>query len=132
MIGQGRVDDESELCGGYSIWRGSANFVEIINYEKQHTTPKIPSKVVEVGHDKRFIIAKQNEKWYKPNPDDPRRVLDYDVFHYWILDTSVPIAHGPLTLDEYVEKRKELGVPEGIKLMNVYEHTKKRHSKECL
>ena len=85
------------------------------------TIPTIPANVVELGHDKRFILAKRNElKRRNPDdPNDPYMLPDPGVFDYWILDTRTPIVYGPFTLDEYTAKRTELGVPNRIKLKDV-------------
>ena len=86
------------------------------------STPIIPSKVVDVGHDDRFIIAKQNVL-RRRSPNDPKDTYmepDRNKFQYWILDTSRPEVYGALTAMAFDEKRKELGVPEGIRMKDVY------------
>ena len=122
MIGPGMADFSAELCGGYSVWRTSAHQITI---HRNDSAPRIPAKVCELGHDHRFIIAKQNHlKLRSLDPQDGYMEPDPGVFSYWILDTDGPTAYGPLTQAEFLQKRQELGVPDSITLKDVYEYRK--------
>ena len=45
---------------------------------------------------------------------------DPDKFQYWILDSSLPQAYGPLTAAAFDDKKKELGIAGGITMKDVY------------
>ncbi|MCL1909633.1 MAG: DUF3997 domain-containing protein [Kiritimatiellaeota bacterium] len=128
MIGPGVQDFTAELCGNYSIWRTSAHYIKISPASGRYneSTPIVPEKVVEVGHDDIFIVAKRNDLRRRGlNPNDNYMEPAPGVFDYWILDTSVPEVHGPMTLDEYAQKRQELGISENVGLKDIYEYRKK-------
>ena len=128
----GCSDFTAKLCGGYILARTSAHSVTIVPEKGWNDkTPIIFPKVIEVGHDKRFIVAKRNVMKQR-NPDQTitsyDRITNYGmeldpgVFDYWILDTAAPIAYGPLTWEEYTDKRSELGIPDSVVLKDVYEY----------
>ncbi|MCL1920017.1 MAG: DUF3997 domain-containing protein [Kiritimatiellaeota bacterium] len=128
-VGPGTDDFEAELCGGYLLFRSSVHQIIVVPPTRiwNDTTPHIPTKVVEIGHDKRFIIAKRNEL-ERRYPDDPNSTYmqpAHDVFDYWILDTSIPEVYGHLTQEEFTQKRHALGVPDNIVLKDVYKFRKK-------
>ena len=126
MIGPGVQDFHAKLCGDYSIYRSSAYHIMISPGSYNDTIPHIPTKVVEVGHDNRFIIAKRNELERRSpnNPNDTYMQPTPDIFDYWILDTKIPKVYGPLTQEEFVQKRQELGVPDNVVMKDVYEYQK--------
>jgi hypothetical protein len=127
FIGPGTADFITELCGGYSVYRTSAHQIMIAPTSGWNdSTPIIPEKVCELGHDHRFIVAKQNHlKRRSPdNPQDTYMEPNPGVFSYWILDTVGPAVYGPLTMEKFLQKRQELGVPDSITLKDVYEYRK--------
>jgi len=87
-------------------------------------TPIIPTKVIELDHDERFVIAKQQllERRSPNNPKDSYEQPKPNAFQYWILDLQKPDVHGPLTLDEFVTIRTQLAVPNELTLHNVYDY----------
>jgi hypothetical protein len=122
----GRSDFCTKLCGDYYILRTSAQHIQVSPMSFDDNTPMIPIKVVELGHNQKFIIAKQkhinqgsfnNRKgtYKKPNPG----VLDY-----WILDVTIPKVYGPFSSKEFYKKRTELKVPRGLKMKDVYKYKK--------
>ena len=125
-IGPGAADFSTKLCGDYYVHRASAHQIHVSPMSWSSGTPIIPVKVVELGHDQRFVIAKQNHlKRRSPdNPQDTYMEPDPGVFSYWILDVSTPKAYGPLTEDDFRKKRKEVGVPEELTMKNVYSYRK--------
>ena len=127
MIGPGVSDFSAELCGDYSIFRSSAHQIVILHRSYQYAAPIIPTKVVEVGHDNRFVIAKRNalERRSPDNPNDTYMQPTHDIFDYWILDTRIPKVYGPLTQEEFTQKRQELDVPDNVVMKDVYEYRPK-------
>jgi len=72
--------------------------------------------ISEVGYDENFIIAKQNKS-------QDLSEVDNDTY-YWILDMKNECSYGPYNYDEFLEEKKELGVPDEIKLKNLNEYKK--------
>jgi len=112
-------DFTAKLCGGYCVKQGSAYVTEVslcLNWT--HVVPFIPAKVVELGNDERFIIAKQNHL-KRLSPDRTYMVPVPGIFSYWILDTTIPKVYGPLTEFEFKSKRQELKIPQELTLKDV-------------
>ncbi len=123
-IGPGAADFSAKLCGDYYVHRTSAHQIQVSPVVWREDTPIIPTKVVELGHDERFIIAKQNHL-KRRSPDDPNdsyMLPDPGVFSYWILDVHAPQSYGPMNQDEFLRKRVELGVPDGLRMKDVYRY----------
>ena len=120
----GSGDFSAELCGGYYVYATSAHQIHVSPSSWNSETQRIPVKVVELGHDDRFIIAKQNHlKRRRPNdPGDTYMEPNPGVYSFWILDTSIPKAHGPLTKDDFDKRRIELGVPNELEMKDVYSY----------
>ena len=118
-FGPGPSDFSTRLVGDYFIFRTSADEIIISPESWTEGTPEIPTKVVEYAVHRRLILAKrQGLKRLDPNRsyEEP----DPAVFDYWILDTSAPKVFGPMSLDQFSAKRRELSVPESVTLKDVY------------
>ena len=121
LIGCGGSDFTSELCGGYYVYETSTHQVHVSSSSWNSDTPRIPEKVVDLGHDDRFIIAKQNHlKRRNLRPSDTYMEPDPGVYSYWILDTSIPKVYGPLTEEEFKKTRRDLGVPVELEMKDVH------------
>lgn len=94
-------DYDIDLPGNYSVIRTSANEVTIAQKTEEGWWGEdlIPSKVVEVGWNNRFIYCKQIE---------PSTEEDY----YWILNIDSEEIEGPLEYDEFVSKLGEYSIGE--------------------
>lgn len=121
-IGPGHADFSAKLAGGYFIHRTSGHQIMISPQGWSDETPVIPTKVVECAVERHLILAKrQGLKRRSPNnPNDTYEEPDPTVFDYWILDTAAPKVFGPMSLDEFNAKRRELGVAETVGLRDVY------------
>ncbi|MBI3865624.1 MAG: DUF3997 domain-containing protein [Planctomycetia bacterium] len=105
------------LAGDYELVQSSAHHVVVVP-ESGWTpeTPIIPSKVVEVGTDGRFILAKrQHLKHGNGGYEEPVE----GEFDFWILDTRAPAVYGPFDSEECGNKRRELGVSDQLQLQGV-------------
>jgi hypothetical protein len=108
------ADFGAPLAGDYVLYRTSARNVGVSplgGFGQQ--TPRIPKKVLELAHDDRYVIAKQ-----QPNPTLSGH--DPGPFSYWILDTSPPEVFGPLTIREFEALRLELGISSSLVMQDVY------------
>jgi hypothetical protein len=121
-FGPGSLDFSTKIAGGYYIHRTSSEQIIIAPESWNDSIPTIPTMVIECNTDKRFIIAKRQGLMRRSpgNPNDTYEVPDPKIIDYWILDTTLPKVFGPLTLNEFVEKRKELGVQRSLSLKDVY------------
>lgn len=120
----GLGDFEFDVCGGYRVFRSDANSVLVIPKVGGRTEGSyIPSKVVEVAWDERFVIAKQlgytDFPGKGPMPDEAKA-------GYWILDTALKKAYGPYALDDFEQNKQALGVSSGIVLKSVQSYPKKQ------
>ncbi|MHC4120820.1 MAG: DUF3997 domain-containing protein [Planctomycetota bacterium] len=120
----GAGDFSAKLCGDYYVRRTSAHQIHVSPNSWTPDTPRIPPKVVKLGHDDRFIIAEQNHlKRRSPNnPNDTYMEPNPGVYSYWILDVSIPKAFGPFSRDDFDKKRGELGVPNDLAMKGVYSY----------
>jgi hypothetical protein len=120
----GQADFEATLPHGYQLWRSSARQIAVERGSSVGTG--IPPKVVELGHNDDFIIAKQNHLRRRNEgiPGDTYEEPNPGVFSFWILDLRKADAEliGPLSEDEYSAKCSELGVPSDLKLRDVYDY----------
>jgi hypothetical protein len=104
------------VAGDYRLIKTNPDEVAVV--PKGHwdeKTPKIPSKVIEIGWDDRFVIAKQ-ERMPKLDANDRVGGPVMDQFGYWILDAKTPEVYGPMLYEDFGLKRRELQVPASIQL----------------
>ena len=125
-LGPGVQDFTYKLSGGYMLSRSSANTIMVIpkNGSWNDTIPTIPEKVIEIAWDKHFILAKRQglQRRSPENPNDTYMEPDDSVFDYWILDVSLPKVYGPLTREEFENKRMELFVSNELVLKDIYQY----------
>jgi len=74
----------------------------------------IPPKVVEIGWNESFAIARQQE--IRPTIGVPQYQPVPDKFHYWILDMNNRRAYDPYTKTDFDRKRRDLGVPQSLRM----------------
>ena len=117
-FGPGLADWEAELCGGYSVVRISASDIVISD---SRSGIVVPAKVIELDHDDRFIIVKQEHRDERgPGyPDEPQEDRAPDP-GYWVIDTSTREVYGPLPEDMWLLVCGDLGVPAGFQLRDVH------------
>lgn len=71
----------------------------------------IPEYVSNLNYNDRFIIAKQ--KLYGLHPGAEYKSYDYPSLrgdYYWIIDKYLGLVYGPLDIDDFEKKCKELDV----------------------
>ena len=77
---------------------------------------KIRGDVVSVNHDDNYIIAIQQPK----NSSDFKLIKSYNsndtILNYFIISKKLDRLFGPYKKEEYLLKRKELGVPKELQL----------------
>jgi len=52
-----------------------------------------------------------------------KKLKDSKIHYYWIINKKTDDIYGPLNWNEYLQKRKELGVPKKLKLEKKYKST---------
>lgn len=138
--GAGVNSSFEELSGGYYFRESGSN----LNYIASHTDLRsaIYSKIIAFENNSDFIIAAQrpNLKYHRTliashryaGPGDVEvseksadSILTHDPYYlkifsaklnYWIIVSRTHELIGPLTKGEYMAKRKELNIPEGLEL----------------
>lgn len=96
----------------------------------------IDSYVSDVSYDSTFILVDQkpldsifgpiqefrptpdSNSWYSGRPRDPNMadLRKSKIHQYWIIDKTKDYIYGPLKDEEYFLKKRELGVPEDLRL----------------
>jgi len=105
-----------KVAGDYFVHRSSSHIIRIT--KEGIKEPKIPPKVQEVAWDKRFVLAKQ-QHLKRRAPNDTYMIPVENAFSYWILDTSIPKAYGPLDENEFKKLRTSLSISESLILKDV-------------
>lgn len=92
--------------------------------EKEYSDKGIPGWIVEYAYNAEFIIA--IEKDIQLSEGERERLIMSGDFHeylsqngyskYWIIAHANDSIFGPFKKEEYLKKRKELGVPQELKL----------------
>lgn len=119
-FGPGIQDFRYPVAGNYELIRTSEYRIEVVPRDAG-PEPSIPSMVVEIAWDRTFVLAKQ-QLLKRRSPNDPKDTFEEPAighFSYWILDTSVPMAYGPLTPEEFNKKRVEMKISDELRLRDV-------------
>jgi hypothetical protein len=123
-FGPGLYDFKADLAGGYTLYRTSPDEIVIAG----PSGDAIPTKVVEIAHDQKFILAKQQhlrrrtpgsetDTYEEPAPGE---------YSYWILNLAPTTIHGPLDAKQFMTKRLELKVDPSLSLRDVYDYAPTR------
>jgi hypothetical protein len=84
---------------------------------------KIHNKVLSVAHNRDFILAIQQPMDSLLTKKESSNVSDNKVLNYFIIVKKSDSIYGPLSKPEYLQKRKELNIPEDLKLDNSVANT---------
>jgi hypothetical protein len=119
--GPGHMDYSHPLAGGYVLSRSSAYQAAIVPEHgwSPSVTPLIPPNIAEVGWDNRYILASQQP--LQPDSDGFERPIP-GATNYWILDTEAPAVYGPLTFEQFRQRRSDLGVPQEITIRDKHSY----------
>jgi hypothetical protein len=113
-VDPGAADYDYSLPGGFSVRSTSSHQVEIAS---QFALPGVPPKVVEIGWDNRFIVAKRQLLRDRGDfPGDNYQVPAPDKYEFWIIDVTSTNRFGPLDEKALAERMEILGVPNTIKM----------------
>ena len=128
----GAGDYNIDLHGGYSLIRSSAHMVTInkrIN-DSSWDSPIIPAKVVQIATNDKYILAKQvGLKRRNPNnSSDTYEIPDETKVNYWIFQIKDGKTYGPLALDDFNKKKKEMSITSDLVLTDIesYKNTKSK------
>jgi len=103
-------DSVQELSNGYIFVGEGAGNEFIVRSGDNYENFVIPCSVVSYNYNEDFIIAAQ-----RPNNDcfleeDERKL------NFWIISHKQENTIGPLTIDQFLKKRKELNIDENLVL----------------
>ena len=70
---------------------------------------KIQGEVISINYDKDFIVAVKQKK-------SSAELVKDKMLYYFIIEKKLDNVIGPLSKQEYLKKREELGVPRELKL----------------
>lgn len=109
--GPGVTDYAYDVAGQYELFRCSRDviFICCARPPQPKADTKIPTKVVEVAWDERYVLVKQQ---HVDGDGDPVR----RAYNWWVLDTREHVRHGPLTEPDFAELRGRLGIDPGLEL----------------
>ena len=109
---------EAELGNGYyylsnydaiDVGYNEGSLIYKSTQKSYYQTILIQGGILEVTKDRDFILVGQN----KQQVDLKHKTA---VYYYWIINKNNSEIFGPLTFDDYLKKKKELAVPETLKL----------------
>ena len=109
---------EAELGDGYyylsyynaiDVGSNEGSMIYKSTQKSYFQTILIKGGIIEVNKDKAYILVGQNKQQLDLK-------VKTDVYYYWIIEKARTEIYGPLTFDEYIAKKKELGVSESLKL----------------
>jgi hypothetical protein len=63
-----------------------------------------------------MLVAQEPDKNCFPHDPKIQAIKDVDIIQFWIIETKKHKLYGPFKLSDFLKKRKELGVPENMKL----------------
>ena len=124
-LGPGVQDFTATLPNGYVLVRSSSHDIQVVPKDGWNSrTPIIPAKVLEIGIDGDFVVARRQglKKRSPEDPDDFYLEPDPSVLDFWVLDTKKPAVFGPLDEGQLAEKLAALGFADGIPRKDVYEY----------
>lgn len=75
----------------------------------------LENEVLEAKSNENFIIAIQNKREFNPM-EKGENLNNVDQFKYYIIDKHKDRLFGPFTKENFFEKRKELNIPDNLKL----------------
>jgi hypothetical protein len=113
FLGPGPADFSVKLVGDYFLHRTSGIDIFIAPEVWNGGTPMIRKTVSECVVHRHLILARRVDNYPSKGTNDSA------VGDYWILDTSIKEAFGPMTREEFALKRKALGVPDSVVLRDV-------------
>ena len=107
------TDVEDDLALSYHRTEDGSNYGGII-----------PATVFATGYNKKYIIVKQHPKVFSRSSN--KKIINYfilpiyDGFNYTTLNGLI----GPITEDQFVIKRHDLGIPDSLSFFKEYENLK--------
>ena len=107
------LDYEEELVNGYTLFSEGPNHTIILKYGGGF----IPCHVVAYDYNDLYLVAAQIQQ--QNNCRDSLNNLsrfDEGALNFWIIDMSTDKVFGPLNYNEFVEKKKLLGVNKSLSL----------------
>lgn len=117
----------AKFANGYEINYDAGSYFALMD---TNSTIHISRDIVKYGSNSDFIVAIQKPVYeiqdklreeYRPLKFDVKKTLvrQSKLYYYWIVEIHTDKVHGPMSLEEFAIKCKELGVPRDIKLIKL-------------
>lgn len=125
LVGCAGIGDyHVDLIGNYSIVRSSAHQVTISpkkneGMDNHYGSPVIPSKVIQVGWDEQYILAKQVGLKQDPDKEYYDKIPDETYEYFWINDTETNDIFGPMFEEQYINKKEQLSISNEVELTDI-------------
>lgn len=100
-------DYSEELSGNY-VFVSESNSIQYIRARKGDS--RIKPTVINYAYNDDFIIAAQID-----NNDDSYDLSGRNI-NFWIISNKTKIVYGPLSLNDYLKLRKQLLIPDAVKM----------------
>ena len=118
--------ENNEIEKGYALNYDASDEICLINKKKSsngYDLISISGHILFYGHSRDYIIAVQKPKdsIYSRNEnlnynEQMNKVYQSEFYQFWILKIKNDTLFGPFRKEEYLKKRKEIGVPENFKI----------------
>ena len=103
-------DSRREIVDGYCFFSGSSiSLTGITRCDDDSYTHIISPQVIGTDWNDDFIVVKRDADDLTDSPDD---------IEWYIIEVQNQIVYGPYKYDEYLQERKELSVPNELKLLS--------------
>lgn len=123
VYGPGVQDFTKNLPNGYIVFRASSHQIKIVPEDGWNDkVPIIPTKVLKLNTYNEYVLAYRQglKEKFPNNMSDSYMIPNPNEFDFWILDTKTPKVYNNLKKSEFDQIKKDLKIPELIKLIDVY------------
>ena len=116
-------DYEIELPNRYVIVSSSAHEISLNRKSIEGSLGEaiISPKISKIAYNDNFVLMEQQglKRRSPENENDMYEIPDESKVFYWILNHKTDKYYGPFTQKEFVEKKKELYIPNNLELKDL-------------
>ena len=110
-------DYVKKIGDNYEYYHEGFSYKVITHVNNHVNDVEIPRSIIAYDYDDHFILAAQVDIIEKERlVEEDEEVINPKKINFWLIEIEGDKLHGPLTLDEYLYKRKELNIPSELKL----------------